>query len=79
MEPQEMRESSQKKFMQLTNLLQLLQVTLVAKQKITQDGFVEMVVVFNDNERYPEVPATVVPENTAPEVVAPVEGPQGNV
>ena len=53
MKPEQMRESSQKKFKQITELMDLLQVTLMPREKITQDGFIEKVVIFTDNEQYP--------------------------
>lgn len=57
MKPEQMRESSQKKFKQITELMDLLQVTLMPREKITQDGFIEKVVIFTDNEQYPVAPA----------------------
>lgn len=56
MTPDEMRASSQKKFQQVTELMDLLKVSFTAKDKVTKDGFIERVIVFTDDEKYPTVP-----------------------
>lgn len=56
MTPDQMRASSQKKFTQITELMKLLQVSFQPKQKITPDGFIENVVIFTDDEKYPTAP-----------------------
>jgi len=62
MTPEEMRASSQKKFNQVTELMALLHVSFVPKQKLTKEGFLEHVVVFIDDEQYPS------PENLKKEI-----------
>lgn len=67
MTPEEMRASSQKKFDQVTDLMKLLKVSFVPKQKVTRDGFIEHVVVFTDDEQYPVAPAPEVGEKNIAE------------
>jgi len=74
MTPDEMRASSQKKFNQITDLMKLLQVSFMPREKITPDGFIEKVVVFTDDEKYPAAPVEErKPEETAPAVEKPEE------
>jgi len=56
MTPDQMRASSQRKFNQVTDLMRLLQVSFMPREKITPDGFIEKVVVFTDDEKYPSAP-----------------------
>ncbi len=83
MNEKEIRERSQKKVKQIRDLCDALNVRLEAKQRIGQDMFLEMVVIFNDLENYPvetrapekgEEAGTVIEENpeSGPTPVAPI-------
>lgn len=50
-----MRAKSQEKVDKVKNLCQELQVSLSAKQHLDQNGMIESIVVFTDNENYPKI------------------------
>lgn len=54
MTQEEMRASSQRKHKQVHDLLLLLQCRFEAKDKVNPDGFIEKVIVFIDEEKYPQ-------------------------
>lgn len=53
MSPDEMRSTSAQKVKQVMALMKVLHLEVTAKQKITEQGFVENVVFWVDNEQYP--------------------------
>jgi len=65
--PQEMQAKSNAKLKQITDLMALLHLRVEARQHIDQNGFIQNVVFWSDDEKY--VPAPAAP--AAP------EGPTG--
>jgi len=53
MTEQEARQKGEKKLKTLFTLCEQLQLNPIAKQRISQDGTIEMIVVYNDMENYP--------------------------
>lgn len=63
MSPQEMQQNSQKKVNQVFELLSLLKLRVEARERINQDGFIEKIVFWIDDEQYP----SLAPEAAQPE------------
>ena len=72
---QPVNERSQKKVNQVYELMNLLQLSMEAKDMITQEGFIQKIVVFHDHEVYPEANSipSPEPEVAGPEVAVPAE------
>lgn len=67
MRPQEMQKRSGEKVGQIMELMKLLNMSVDARQRVSREGFIENVIFWSDNEKYP----------TAPEVVREPEGATG--
>lgn len=65
MTPDEMRARSKEKVKMITDLARTLHIKIECREKITEEGFIEKVIFFVDNEKYPEAPAApLVPPAT---------------
>jgi hypothetical protein len=53
MTEKEMRAASAAKVKQVMDLMKLLHLEVEARQKINQQGFIEQVIFWVDNEKYP--------------------------
>lgn len=60
-----MRARSAEKLSQVQGLLTSLQMEAIPKQKISKDGFLELVITFIDREQYPKAPVAA-PINAVP-------------
>lgn len=58
MTPQEMQARSKEKVKQMMDLAKVLNLKIEARQRISQEGFIEHVVFWIDEEKYPAMPAT---------------------
>ncbi len=73
MTPEQMQKSSQNKLAQIQNLMTLLHLKVDARQRVNPQGFIENVVFWTDDEKYPVEPAKVEgPEGVEP----PAEDPK---
>lgn len=52
MTPEEIRDRSAKKMNQVLRLMEILHIRVEAKQKITEQGFIETVAMWIDDEKY---------------------------
>ena len=66
MTKEKMQEETNKKVAEIKVLCDKLEITLMAKQMVTQNGFIETVVYYIDAEKYP-VDAPVPAEKAANE------------
>lgn len=75
MTAQEMMNKSSAKVKQVNDLMTLLHIRVEARERITDQGFIEKLVFWIDDEKYPQAPAKVEgPEGAeAPETDAKVE------
>ncbi len=63
MTPEEMRERSADKIDQIRKLAETLNVQMVPKQVVdTKTGFVELAIIFKDQEIYPKKEEPILPE-----------------
>lgn len=58
MKPEEMQKRSKEKVQQVLDLMKSLQLEVAPKRKITKEMFIEDVVFWIDNEKYPTLPET---------------------
>lgn len=56
MTPEEMQTRSREKVDKIISMMKLMHVRIEAKQHITQQGFIENVVYWVDDEKYPPAP-----------------------
>ncbi len=56
MTPDEMRAKSAAKVKQILELMKVLEIRAEAKDHISQDGFIEKLVYWIDDEKYPAPP-----------------------
>lgn len=61
-----MRNSSAAKLRQVTELMKVLHMRVEARERVTENGFIEKVVFWIDDEQYPQPAPAVVAENLAP-------------
>jgi hypothetical protein len=71
MTPEEMQASSAAKVKQILELMQSLHVRSEARERISQDGFIEKTVFWIDDEQYPSPSAEPTGETAEAEEVAP--------
>ena len=64
MTPEEMRASSAAKVKRIMELMQSLHVRVEARERISQEGFIEKTVFWIDDEQYPS-PAAETPVSEA--------------
>lgn len=69
MTPDQMRDNSSKKVKQVMELLKMLHLRVEAKQRLTPEGFLENMVFWIDEEKYPQ------PKGNTPAI--PAEAPTG--
>jgi hypothetical protein len=62
MNPEEIKQASQKKVNQITDLMELLHVRVEARERVGKDGFIHNGVVWIDDEVYPN-PPPLAPED----------------
>lgn len=65
MTSQEMQDASQKKVKQMMDLMESLHLRVTAHQRVNQNGFIENIISWNDDEKYPQSPAAPVPVPTS--------------
>lgn len=70
MTPEKMRAKSAAKVKQVLELMKVLQIKAEARERISQDGFIENVVFYVDYEEYP-APAPEPEEKPAEQAPAP--------
>ena len=64
MEPEQMRTRSAEKVKQVLGLMKALHLRYEIKEHVTNDGFIEKTLFWIDEERYPEPPPVVTPEES---------------
>lgn len=65
MTPQEMQAKSADKVKQIMSLMSVLHVRVEARERITEQGFIEKLVFWIDEEKYPEAAAGTTPTGPA--------------
>jgi len=75
MTPEQMRAKSAEKVKQIQGLMEVLQVTVECRERVTPEGFIEKIALFIDREQYPQLPVKeeVTPETNEPETPANTE------
>lgn len=61
MSPDEMRAQSANKVKQVMELMKVLHIRVEARERITPEGFVEKVIFWIDEEKYPEPEKKPIP------------------
>lgn len=66
MQPQNLNPMSREKIDSLIKMAKALQIEIVAKQRIDENGFIENMVMFYDREKYPTPEPAPTPETKEP-------------
>lgn len=61
---EEINAKTSAKVKQITELCNLLQISMTAEEVVTEGGFIKKVIYYLDNEKYPEEVAEVQPTET---------------
>lgn len=64
MTPEQMRTKSAEKVKQVMAMMEMLHLKVEAREKMDQGGFIEKIVFWIDDEKYPAIEAVPVPEET---------------
>lgn len=75
MNPEQAKNLLAAKVKQVVDLARILHLKMEARQKIDNDGFIQLVIIFADEERYPApviVPAGPIPSGEVKVEVEPV-------
>lgn len=62
MTPQEMQQKSADKVKQIVEMMKLLYITVEARERVDEQGFISKTIFWIDNEKYPAIDAPAVPE-----------------
>ena len=73
MTPQEMRARSGEKVEQVMSLITMLHLRIEVREKVTNEGFIEKIIYWIDEEKYIAAEVPVAPEAIAQEVDLPEE------
>lgn len=74
MTPQQMQENSAKKVQQVLDLMKSLYLKVEPRQRISQEGFLENMVFWIDDEKYPAAePASPAGQGDAPAAPEPAQ------
>lgn len=68
MTPEQIQASSDLKAKQINDLCRTLKMTIMPREIVTKEGFIERIVYFFDNEQYPQKndkPTDIQPEKAA--------------
>jgi len=69
MQQEEMKNRARTKIQEVVDFMKERQLTVEAKQCIGKTGFVENIIVWNDNEKYPVETPTETPTETVAEAI----------